>query len=213
MNRTYFWILQAASHQLHFFFFTSPVLQDNSGNEQGAAPSIKTGSVSHNSVAGYGNQDLFFRSAGEPAVEKADGQVFFENKDYWKSNDIYHAHMDLEWFGYDTSIERWWLICSGSGELLIFRWFGYDMFGRFAREKPDRLKKGYTVIPGGHESSRLSGTLVEQFLVWKPWRGWVTNDTTRRRWTQWTSHGSILPYCSHLIVPKMFNNSPIIFSH
>ena len=77
MNRTYFWILQAASHQLHFFFFTSPVLQDNSGNEQGAAPSIKTGSVSHNSVAGYGNQDLFFRSAGEPAVEKADGQVFF----------------------------------------------------------------------------------------------------------------------------------------
>jgi hypothetical protein len=61
----------------NFFFFTSPVLQDNSGNEQGAAPSIKTGSVSHNSVAGYGNQDLFFRSAGEPAVEKPDGQAFF----------------------------------------------------------------------------------------------------------------------------------------
>lgn len=32
--------------------------EDNSGNEQGAAPSIKTGSVSHNSVAGYGNQDM-----------------------------------------------------------------------------------------------------------------------------------------------------------
>lgn len=31
--------------------------QDNSGNEQGAAPSIKTGSVSHNSMAGYGNQE------------------------------------------------------------------------------------------------------------------------------------------------------------
>lgn len=32
--------------------------EDNSGNEQGAAPSIKTGSVSHNSMAGYGNQDM-----------------------------------------------------------------------------------------------------------------------------------------------------------
>ncbi|CAK9109555.1 unnamed protein product [Durusdinium trenchii] len=31
--------------------------EDNSGNEQGAAPSIKTGSVSHNSMAGYGNQE------------------------------------------------------------------------------------------------------------------------------------------------------------
>ena len=32
-------------------------VQDNSNGEQGAAPSIKTGSVSHQSVAGYGNQE------------------------------------------------------------------------------------------------------------------------------------------------------------
>ncbi|CAE7358857.1 CFAP47 [Symbiodinium natans] len=32
--------------------------EDNSNGEQGAAPSIKTGSVSHQSVAGYGNQDM-----------------------------------------------------------------------------------------------------------------------------------------------------------
>ncbi|CAJ1445026.1 unnamed protein product [Effrenium voratum] len=32
--------------------------EDNAGGEPGAAPSVKTGSVSHNSVAGYGNQDM-----------------------------------------------------------------------------------------------------------------------------------------------------------
>ena len=213
MNGSFFWIQQAASHQLIVFSSPAQYSRTTQGMNREQLHPSKLAAYRTTPLRAMEIRTFFFGVLGSPPWRNLMARRFFENKDYWKSNDIYHAHMDLEWFGYDTSIERWWLICSGSVELLIFRWFGYDMFGRFAREKPDRVKKGYTVIPGGHESSRLSGTLVEQFLVWKPWRGWVTNDTTRRRWTQWTSHGSILPYCSHLIVPKMFNNSPIIFSH
>ncbi|CAE8643317.1 unnamed protein product, partial [Polarella glacialis] len=51
------------SHNVDYYTLEGdPVMlsekEDNTGGEPGAAPSIKTGSVSHQSVAGYGGQDM-----------------------------------------------------------------------------------------------------------------------------------------------------------
>lgn len=158
MNGSFFFEYREQPLISYIFFFTSPVLQDNSGNEQGAAPSIKTGSVSHNSVAGYGNQDLFFRSAGEPAVENESlwPGVFLKIRTI-ENRMTFITHIWI-WNDLDMirvlNVDDWFVVAA------LNCWFSGDL--------------GMICLGGLHAKSPIG---------WKTWRTWVKPTFWYAGWT------------------------------